>query len=96
MAADLQPRLPDWWNDPPRAYSLRSCYPRFGSQTARVIKLAIGDVKTQWDFDNGDRMWIIGTAVTNDGELLFVYEKAYSTKPVVDNELHRMFTSCPR
>lgn len=94
FATDWQPQLPSWWNDPPRAYSLRSCYSRAGSQTARVAKLSIEDVKTWWDFENGDRMWIYGRAVTDEGEVPFVYEKEYRAKPVIENELRRMFTSC--
>ena len=59
------------------------------------MKLSIDDVKTWWDFENGDRMSIGGTAVTNDGELPFVYEKEYRSRPVVENELRRLFASCP-
>jgi hypothetical protein len=94
LAADWQRILPDWWNDPPRAHTLRSCYPRGATETLEVVKLSIENIKTQWDFENGDRMWITGRATTADGEVPFVYEKSYTTKPTVEDEIRRMFASC--
>jgi len=64
------------------------------SEIAPVTRLSISDVRTGWDFENGHRLWIAGTAELENEKVPFVYEKGYAGKPEVALELRRMFTSC--
>jgi hypothetical protein len=72
--------VPDWWNQTSPTIDLSDNHnshrgKREVLDTALATYVSRGRVVTRWDFENGDRIEIYGTAHFTFGDLNFRYEK---------------------
>ena len=89
---------PEWWDTSTMPFSTeKSSSPEKRPDVLKISSAThslLGDVSTMWDYENGYRIVIYGTAHVNSGDLKFVYEKS-GTRPFDAKEILRsIFQEC--